>query len=55
MQRSEHTTVIYEKCQFMLLLVKLYPDTVIAHGVGVSLGLFCIRCDTIRMCIVAII
>jgi len=36
MQRSEHTTVIYEKCQFMLLLVKLYPDTVDAQGVGVS-------------------
>jgi len=34
MQRAEHSTVIYEKCQFMLLLVKLYPDTVDQHGVS---------------------
>ncbi|CAG7716412.1 unnamed protein product, partial [Allacma fusca] len=32
LSRTEKTVVHYEKCQIMLLLVKLFPDTVNQHG-----------------------
>lgn len=34
MHRSEHTPILLEKCQSVLLMVKLFPDVVNKHGVS---------------------
>jgi len=39
-RRSEQSPVVFEKCQYMLLLVKLYPETVNQHGVTTYFQLF---------------